>query len=126
MILIYHCMCVMILIYHCMCVMILLRMTGIREQILIGLWMTSQKNCPGGVDLWQNQALPQDNPDPGKIQKQHKSLLELLNQLEAYGPLDKIQVCSIQQNLLLSYSPQKDPHDLPISVWTDIRKATQW
>ena len=55
-----------------------------------------------------------------------ESLLGLLNQLEAYVPWGKIHIRPIQQNLLLSYSPQRDPHDLPIPVWKDTREAIQW
>ena len=55
-----------------------------------------------------------------------ESLLGLLNQLEAYVPWGQIHILPIHQNLLLSCSPQKDPHDLPISVWKDTREAIQW
>ena len=44
---------------------------------------------------------------------------------EAYVQWGKIHIHPIQQNLL-SYSPQKDPHDLPILVWKDTREAIQW
>ena len=37
---------------------------GIRERILIRLWMTFQRNYPGKVHPWQNQVLLQDDQDP--------------------------------------------------------------
>ena len=54
-----------------------------------------------------------------------ESLLGLLNQLEAYVPRGKIHIRPIQQNFLLSYSPQKNSHDLPIPLWKDTKQAIQ-